>query len=187
MSEASRKQTPSQTVGPYFACGLTAQQYHYPLGQIADGAMAPETAAERIRITGRVFDGKGQIVPDALIEFWQADAAGRYGARAGFGRQGTGTDAEGRFVFDTIKPGAAVGAAPFVTLVVFMRGLLSHVYTRLYFSDGEAANAADPVLATVPAERRATLIAKRESTANGVAYRFDIHMQGENETVFFDL
>jgi protocatechuate 3,4-dioxygenase alpha subunit len=184
-----RKQTPSQTVGPYFAYGLASQQYHYPIGQVVDGAMAPETAKNRIRVTGRVFDGAGKIVPDALIEFWQADAEGRYGTPefAGFGRHGTGTDAEGRFVFDTIKPGAAEGAAPFITVVVLMRGLLSHVYTRLYFSDEAEANAADPVLATVPAERRETLIARREETANGVAYRLDIHMQGDKETVFFDL
>jgi protocatechuate 3,4-dioxygenase alpha subunit len=183
------KQTPSQTVGPYFAYGLAARQYHYPIGQVADGAMAPEEAKARIRITGRVFDGAGEIVPDALIEFWQADAEGRYGGPdfLGFGRQGTGTDARGRFVFDTIKPGAAAGSAPFITLVVFMRGLLSHVYTRLYFSDETSANAADPVLATVPAERRGTLIARLEETANGIAYRFDIRMQGKNETVFFDL
>lgn len=183
------KQTPSQTVGPYFAYGLTAQQYHYPNGQIADGTLAPEGAADRIRIVGRVFDGHGAIIPDALIEIWQADAEGRYGAEghAGFGRQGTGTDPEGRFVFDTIRPGAATGHAPFLTLVVFMRGLLTHVYTRLYFSDEAAANAADPTLATVPAERRRTLIAQRDEAAGGALYRFDIRMQGEDETVFFDL
>jgi protocatechuate 3,4-dioxygenase alpha subunit len=182
-------QTPSQTVGPYFAYGLAAQQYHYPLGQIADGAIAIESDKRRVRIVGRVIDGAGAPIPDALIEFWQADGEGRYGGPEfrGFGRQGTGTDAEGRFVFDTIKPGAAAGAAPFVTIVVLMRGLLSHVYTRLYFSDEEAANAADPVLSTVPAERRKTLIAARDTTANGSQYRFDIHMQGAEETVFFDL
>ena len=182
-------QTPSQTVGPYFAYGLTARQYHYPNGQIADGAIAAEADNRRIRILGRVFDGAGAAIPDALIEFWQADGEGRYGGPEfrGFGRQGTGTDAEGRYIFDTIKPGGASGAAPFVTIVVFMRGLLSHVYTRLYFSDEEAANAADPVLVSVPAARRQTLIAAREATANGIQYRFDIHMQGAAETVFFDL
>jgi protocatechuate 3,4-dioxygenase, alpha subunit len=182
-------QTPSQTVGPYFAYGLTAQQYRYPSGQVADGSIAVEGDEKRIRIVGRVFDGAGASVPDALIEFWQADGEGRYGAPEfrGFGRQGTGTDADGRFIFDTIKPGAASGAAPFVTIVVFMRGLLSHVYTRLYFSDEETANAADPVLATVPAERRKTMIAAHETTPSGICYRFDIHMQGADETVFFDL
>lgn len=183
------KQTPSQTVGPYFAYGLTAQQYHYPNGQIVDGTLAPEGATNRIRIVGRVLDGQGAVIPDALIEIWQADSVGRYGAEgfSGFGRQGTGTDPQGRFIFDTIKPGAATGHAPFLTLVVFMRGLLSHVYTRLYFSDEPAANAADPTLATVPPERRHTLVAKRDDAAPGALYRFDIHMQGEDETVFFDL
>jgi protocatechuate 3,4-dioxygenase alpha subunit len=182
-------QTPSQTVGPYFAYGLAAQQYHYPHGQIVDGEIVGEGAADRIRITGRVLDGRGEPIPDALIEFWQADSEGRYGAEGfgGFGRQGTGTDPNGRFVFDTTKPGATAGSAPFITIVVFMRGLLTHVYTRLYFADEEAANAADPVLATAPAERRRTLIASCEKTARGVQYRFDIHMQGEEETVFFDL
>jgi protocatechuate 3,4-dioxygenase, alpha subunit len=183
------KQTPSQTVGPYFAYGLASQQYHYDIGQVVDGAMAAEGDPNRIRIVGRVFDGHGARIPDALIEIWQADAAGRYGVEghAGFGRFGTGTDAEDRFIFDTIKPGATSGQAPFLTLVVLMRGLLAHVYTRLYFSDEPTANAADPVLATVPPERRHTLIAQREESATGVVYRFDIHMQGDNETVFFDL
>ena len=182
-------QTPSQTVGPYFAYGLAAQQYHYPNGQVADGAIAAEGDSRRIRILGRVIDGAGAPIPDALIEFWQADGEGRYGGREfrGFGRQGTGTDNEGRFIFDTIKPGSVSGAAPFITIVVFMRGLLTHVYTRLYFSDEEAANATDPVLASIPAERRRTLIAAREASANESRYRFDIHMQGADETVFFDL
>ena len=184
-----RKQTPSQTVGPYFAYGLTARQYHYPFAQIADGTLASEGAADRIRIVGRVLDGAGAPIPDAMIEIWQADSAGRYGAEgsSGFGRQGTGTDPQGRFVFDTIKPGAASGHAPFLTLVVFMRGLLSHVYTRLYFSDEPAANAADPTLVSVPPERRRTLVAKRDDAAPAALYRFDIRMQGEDETVFFDL
>jgi len=183
------KQTPSQTAGPYFAYALTAQQYHYPNSQIADGTLAGEDAAGRIRIVGRVLDGAGAPIPDAMVEIWQADSAGRYGAEGfcGFGRQGTGTDPQGRFVFDTIKPGAATGHAPFLTLVVFMRGLLTHVYTRLYFSDEPAANAADPTLATVPPARRPTLVAERDGAAPGVLYRFDIRMQGEDETVFFDL
>jgi protocatechuate 3,4-dioxygenase alpha subunit len=176
-------------VGPYFAYGLAARQYRYPHGQIVAGDIVGEDAPERIRVEGRVLDGRGEVIPDALIEFWQADARGRYGAEGfrGFGRQGTGTDPRGRFVFETIKPGAAEGGAPFITVVVFMRGLLSHVYTRLYFSDEEVANARDPVLATVPGERRRTLIATREATPSGVRYVFDIRMQGEDETVFFDL
>jgi len=191
-------QTPSQTVGPYFAYGLTPEQYGYPMTAIADGRLAGDgVEGERIRIEGRVFDGAGAVVPDAMIEIWQADARGRYahpadprGSNAsfrGFGRFGTGTDPDNRFVFDTVKPGApGDGQAPHVNVIVFMRGLLLHAYTRLYFDDEAAANAVDPVLATVPQERRHTLIAARRQTPDGVVYRFDIHMQGDAETVFFD-
>lgn len=189
------KQTPSQTVGPYFAYGLTARQYNYPLTSIADGRMAGEDVeGERIRVEGRVLDGDGATVPDAMIEIWQADAQGRFAHPAdprnsntgftGFGRFGTGTDPRHRFIFDTIKPGAAAeGEAPHLNVIVFMRGLLTHVYTRIYFADEAEANAADPVLSAVPEDRRNTLIAQRE----GNTYRLDIHMQGDNETVFFDV
>lgn len=178
-------QTPSQTVGPYFAYGLTARQYGYDNGQIADGTLA----ADHIRIHGQVLDGAGKPIPDAMVELWQADPSGRYGQPGfvGFGRQGTGTDPDNRFVFHTVKPGSVAGQAPHLTLIVFMRGLLSHVYTRLYFDDEAALNAADPVLALVPAERRHTLIARREEGRGGPVYRFDIAMQGADETVFFDL
>lgn len=189
------KQTPSQTVGPYFAYGLTARQYNYPQTSIAEGAMAgEEVEGERIRVEGRVLDGDGAPVPDAMIEIWQADSQGRYahpadtrGSNAGFtgfGRTGTGTDPKCRFIFETIKPGAASeGEAPHLNVIVFMRGLLTHVYTRIYFSDEGDANAKDPVLSAVPADRRSTLIAQRE----GNTYRLDVHMQGEHETVFFDV
>ena len=191
-------QTPSQTVGPYFAYGLTPQQYGYPLKEIASGRLADRgVEGERIRIEGRVFDGKGAPIPDAMIEIWQADARGRYahpadprGSNAdfrGFGRFATGTDPEFRFAFETVKPGATGdGQAPHVNVVVFMRGLLVHAFTRLYFSDEAVANASDPVLATVPEDRRRTLIAARHDGSTGVVYRFDIHMQGDDETVFFD-
>lgn len=197
----THKPTPSQTVGPFFAYALTAAQYGYPYSSLAGGAMrGPTTEGERIRIVGRVLDGAGAPVDDAMIELWQANARGRYNHPAdarkdnydpsftGFGRVGTGTDAEHRFVFDTVKPGTAGdGQAPHATLVVFMRGLQSHAYTRLYFSDEAEANAADPVLQSVPEARRCTLIAQRQDTADGPLYRFDIHMQGERETVFFDV
>jgi protocatechuate 3,4-dioxygenase alpha subunit len=193
-----RRQTPSQTVGPFFAYGLTPQQYGYPMASIASGALAEgEVDGERIRIEGRVFDGAGQPVSDAMIEIWQADAQGRYAHPAdprgsntgfkGFGRVGTGTDPQSRFVFDTVKPGRVdLQQAPHVNVIVFMRGMLLHAYTRLYFSDETAANAQDPVLLSVPPERRATLIAHRETGQGTPVYRFDIHMQGDNETVFFD-
>ena len=189
------RQTPSQTVGPYFAYGLSPEQYGYDFGSIAGGDMAPpEVEGQRIRVEGRVFDGAAVVVPDALIEIWQADAEGRYahpadprGSNAtfkGFGRFGTGTDRQSRFIFDTIKPGAVdVGEAPHLNVILTMRGMLLHAFTRIYFAD-EAANAMDKALNVVPAERRHTLIAQ---PVGGNVYRFDIHMQGEDETVFFDV
>jgi protocatechuate 3,4-dioxygenase alpha subunit len=195
----ARGQTPSQTVGPYFAYGLTPEQYGYPLKSIAGADLVSEDDdGERIRIEGRVFDGAGEIVPDAMIEIWQADAQGRYAHAGdprgsntqfkGFGRVGTGTDPHLRFFFRTLKPGAVDGEqAPHVNVIVFMRGLLTHVYTRIYFDDEADANARDRVLASVPEDRRETLIARREATPDGTVYRFDIRMQGERETVFFDV
>lgn len=191
------KQTPSQTVGPYFAYALTPQSY----GRVGIGSgvmVDPETQGERIRIEGRVFDGTGAPVIDAVIEVWQANAAGRYRHPAdtrehvaldphftGFGR--TGTDGQGAFGFDTVKPGApGDGQAPHVNVTVLARGMLSHAFTRVYFSDETGANAEDALLQSVPAERRDTLVAKRAQTPAGVVYRFDIHLQGDDETVFFD-
>lgn len=193
------KQTPSQTVGPFFAFGLTPEQYGYPLDDVAGAVMCgADIDGERIRIEGQVLDGEGAVVSDAMIELWQADAQGRYahpvdkrGSNAGFtgfGRCGTGTDADNRFVFETIKPGSiGEGHAPHINVIVFMRGLLVHGFTRIYFDDEEPANDADPVLAEVPEERRSTLIAVRQETETGTVYRFDIHMQGLQETVFFDV
>lgn len=187
-------QTPSQTVGPYFAYGLTAVQYGYADLQIASGHMADEALpGTHIRITGRVLDADGKSVPDAMIEFWQANSEGRIANAAnagnarfnGFGRQGTGTDPEHRFVFETVKPGRiSDDEAPFILVIVFMRGLLTHLYTRLYFEDEATANATDPVLSSVPEARRATLIAKKTGP---VDYSFDIRLQGLDETVFFDV
>ncbi|MEK9661727.1 MAG: protocatechuate 3,4-dioxygenase subunit alpha [Alphaproteobacteria bacterium] len=199
---AKRGQTPSQTVGPFFAYGLAPEQYHYPFRSIADGAMAnDDTDGTRIRVMGQVLDGAGDPVPDALIEIWQANAHGRYNHLAddrrdnlldpkfkGFGRFGTGTRADNAFVFDTVKPGSVDGAqAPHLNVCVMMRGLLLHAYTRIYFADEEAANAADPVLQAVPGDRRDTLIARRDEALPGTVYRFDIRMQGDRETVFFDV
>jgi len=193
------EQTPSQTVGPFFAYALTPEQYGYPFRSLAGGKLADDdTPGERIRITGRVLDGDGAPVPDAMIEIWQADAEGRYAHPAdprgsnlrftGFGRCGTGTDPENRFVFDTIKPGPiGDGQAPHVNVIVFMRGMLTHVFTRIYFADEAEANAKDPVLASVDDARRHTLIAARATMPAGTVYRLDLHMQGPDETVFFDV
>jgi protocatechuate 3,4-dioxygenase alpha subunit len=195
----SLKQTPSQTAGPYFAYALTPEQYGYPFPSIAGGTLVrTDTDGERIRVEGRVLDGEGEAINDALVEIWQADAQGRYAHPAdprssnasfkGFGRAGTGADPENRFVFETVKPGSVDGTqAPHINVIVLMRGLLLHAATRLYFSDERAANAKDPVLASITPNRRDTLIAEREQTSAGVVYRFDIRMQGPRETVFFEV
>jgi protocatechuate 3,4-dioxygenase alpha subunit len=190
--------TPSQTVGPYFAYGLTPNGKYAWNDAFSSNLVTPETSGDRIRVEGFVYDGNGAFVPDCMLEIWQADAQGRFAdpqdKRAlpnatfkGFGRCGTG--AKGEFAFDTIKPGSVPDPdgkpqAPHILMAIFARGMLLQNYTRIYFDD-EAANAADPVLALVPADRRGTLIAKRQ--AGGATYRFDIHLQGDDETVFFDV
>jgi len=196
--ESNFGQTPSQTVGPYFAYGLTATQYGYDFNQPFDAVVALDNATgERIRLEGRVIDGDGIPIFDALVEISQADGEGRYpqtvdeaqqlGFRA-FGRCGTGTDAHKRFVFHTVKPGAeATGEAPHINAIITMRGMLLHAFTRIYFSDEAEANANDTVLQSVPAQRRQTLIAQRSEQGGAVVYRFDIHMQGAHETAFFDV
>lgn len=186
--------TPSQTVGPYFAYALTPRDYGR-VEFVTGNLVTPSTTGERIRIEGRVRDGDGAPVPDAMIEIWQADAEGRYAHPAderrpnsdfvGFGRAAIGAD--GAFFFETIKPGPVPGPdgaaqAPHISVGVFARGVLKRLHTRLYF-DGEAANAADPVLALVPAERRATLVARKAGEGR---YTWDIVLQGEGETVFFE-
>ena len=198
------KQTPSQTVGPYFAYGLTPTQYCYNFKSLFTPVLTQAHAeGEHIRITGQVFDGAGAPVNDAIVEINQPDAQGQIISSvedaerkgfAGFGRCGTGTFAGNHFVFDTVKPGVlgelGEGQAPFIDVCVTMRGLLLHTFSRIYFSDEAAANAKDEVLNSVPADRRATLVAQREMTNAGPVYRFDIHMQDSGrgkETVFFDL
>jgi protocatechuate 3,4-dioxygenase alpha subunit len=195
------KQTPSQTVGPYFAYGLTPTQYGYDFKSLFTPVLTQAHAeGEHIRITGQVYDGAGSPVNDAIVEINQPDAQGQIirsvedaerKGFAGFGRCGTGTFAGSHFIFATVKPGIlSEDQAPFIDVCVTMRGLLVHTFSRIYFSDEAAANAKDEVLNSVPAERRATLVAKREMTNAGPVYRFDIHMQDSahgKETVFFDL
>jgi protocatechuate 3,4-dioxygenase alpha subunit len=184
--------TPGQTVGPFFALGLDRPEWSDLTRNNPDG--------ERITIEGRVLDGDGTPVPDAMLELWQANAAGRYNHDAdeqsdkkldpnflGYGR--VATDAQGRFRIATIKPGPVPGRgnalqAPHVSVAFFARGLLKQLYTRIYFSD-EPANAADPLLSAIEdAEVRGTLVAHKGE--NG-AYRFDIVLQGINETAFLDI
>jgi protocatechuate 3,4-dioxygenase alpha subunit len=201
--------TPSQTVGPYFAYGLaphsrcqwSPDQTVYDWKEtVGANLVTPDASGERIRIEGRVTDGDGLPINDAMIEIWQADAQGRYASPRdprtrpntqfmGFGR--SATDQDGAYSFDTIKPGAVPGPndktqAPHIVVCVYSRGMLRQIYTRLYFSD-EAANAADPILAFVPQDRRGTLIAHKENRKGQSVYRFDIRVQGANETVFFDI
>jgi protocatechuate 3,4-dioxygenase alpha subunit len=189
--------TPSQTVGPFFAYALTPTG-RYAIGDLAGhDLVTDDVAGARIRIEGRLLDGDGAPVSDAMVEIWQADGEGRYpghdpalsNARfKGFGR--CETDAKGRFAFRTVKPAGVPGLnaarqAPHINVGVFARGVLRRLFTRLYFDD-ESANADDPILALVPAERRATLVATRETGSGEPVYRLDIRLQGEDETVFFE-
>ncbi|WP_026416647.1 protocatechuate 3,4-dioxygenase subunit alpha [Actinomadura oligospora] len=176
--------TPSQTVGPFFG---------YALPYAEGPEVVPGWHPDAITVRGRVLDGAGDPVPDALIEIWQADAEGRTpsglgGLRreshdfSGFGR--CGTDPAGRYWFRTVKPGANGQDAPHIAVLVFARGLLKPVRTRLYFPQDADAHANDPLLAAVPAGRRPTLVAEAEDART---YRFDIQLQGERETVFLDI
>jgi protocatechuate 3,4-dioxygenase, alpha subunit len=197
MAEMTEKliATPSQTVGPFFHIGLDRPDW-------AD-LTAGNPQGERVVIAGRVTDGDGVPVPDACLELWQANAAGRYAhpddTRAdkpldpnfrGFGR--VSTDAEGNFRMRTIRPGPVPGRgnalqAPHIAVALFARGLLKQLYTRIYF-EGDPLNETDPVLLRIgDATRRQTLIAQRPDGPEPAAWRFDIVMQGDNETVFFDV
>lgn len=168
------KQTPSQTVGPYFAYGLTPGQYLYDFKSLAQHDLV-SSDEEHIVIRGRVFDGEGNVIPDAMLEIWDNQ-------NNLFGRFGTGTEKDKSFVFKTKKPQSIGGNAAFLSVILFMRGQLIHSYTRIYFSD-EVKNATDEVLSQIDNSRRETLIAQKKDNY----YLFDIHMQGESETVFFDI
>lgn len=192
------QQTPSQTVGPFFAYGLIPQQYNYDMASLFTNVVVqPYAAGTHITLVGHVYDGDGKPISDAMIELVQADASGRYVSTrtemaergfTGFARVGTGTDPQLRFVVETIKPGRVdAESAPHIDVIVFMRGLLMHAYTRIYFEEEVEANAHDPILQQVPANRRPTLLAHLDKSSTRPVYRFDIHMQGTDETVFFDV
>jgi protocatechuate 3,4-dioxygenase alpha subunit len=185
--------TPSQTIGPFFHFSLTTDE---TLGQMA----GPGAKGERVRLVCRVTDGDGVPVDDAMIELWQADANGKYdhpedtretGADPGFRGFGRlATNARGTCVFETVRPGRVpdeTGAlqAPHINVTLYARGLLHRLSTRIYF-EGDAANADDPVLSLVPAERRGTLLARSEPERPGT-WNFEIRLCAENETVFFDI
>jgi protocatechuate 3,4-dioxygenase, alpha subunit len=200
-------ETPSQTAGPYVHIGLIPNQAGFDIFENNFGGdiAGPGVAGERIVIEGRIFDGSGHPAKDVLVETWQANAAGRYNHPAdrqdksldqafrGWAR--TGTDFEtGLYRIRTIKPGAVAGRrgrktmAPHVSFWIVARGINVGLATRMYFGDEKAANAEDPVLKIIEQpERRQTLIAARSARDGGTVYTFDIFLQGERETVFFDV
>ncbi len=211
-------QTPNQTVGPFFHYGLPWKGGADLVGQSEIGArpeLFPEdhyvlnhpaargaVRGEVITLEGVVYDAEGKPIPDAMIEIWQANAAGRYASPddprseipldegfIGFGR--ASTSEEGLYRFKTVLPGSTPGPgntlqAPHIAVGVFGRGLIKRLATRVYF-EGQDLNDADPILQLVPAQRRDTLIARKVETEQGEAWRFNIVLQGERETVFFDL
>jgi protocatechuate 3,4-dioxygenase alpha subunit len=189
MTDPTLLPAPSQTSGPFLSIGL--------LREHIGSSVVPDDDPRAIRIRGRLLDGNGDAVPDGMIETWQANAAGRYAhpedtrsdipleeGFLGFGRSGTVDD--GWFEFVTVKPGRVPAPdgelqAPHLVVVVFARGLLKQLVTRLYFPDEPEANASDPVLSELDESERATLIAQAEESG----LRFDIHLQGDAETTFF--
>jgi protocatechuate 3,4-dioxygenase, alpha subunit len=201
------KETASQTAGPFLHIGMYPSAAGLQLRtQEKPNVMAAASAAgEHIRIEGRIYDGAGAPVRDAQVEIWQANAHGRYDHPAdnqdkpldsglrGWGRAVCDLES-GLFWFETVKPGRVPGRhgqkmmAPHVNVWIVARGINIGLNTRMYFEDEEQANAEDPVLALIePPERRRTLMAVREERAGEVVYRFEIHLQGDDETVFFDV
>jgi protocatechuate 3,4-dioxygenase alpha subunit len=195
--------TPSQTVGPFYAYGLTPKgRAHWdPDGTyswketVGDNLVTPDASGQKIEIVGVIRDGDGEPIPDAMLEIWQADSQGRYAhprdprspnaSFKGFGR--SACNRGGEFGFSTVKPGSVPGPdgkpqAPHLVVCIFSRGMLRQIYTRMYFPDEN--NDGDPILMLVPAERRHTLIARKEKDG---LYRFDIRVQGGDETVFFEV
>jgi protocatechuate 3,4-dioxygenase alpha subunit len=200
------KESPSQTAGPYIHIGATPNWveitgvWDEDLGLVLVG---PETKGERILVKGRIFDGSGHPIKDALVEIWQADADGLYNSPeekrgkadphfVGWGRQPT-DGVTGEYRFETIKPGRVPYKdgrlmAPHITVWIVARGINIGLHTRLYFGDEAAANAECPVLARIEHKvRLATLIAARGEENGMPTYTFDIHLQGDKETVFFDI
>jgi protocatechuate 3,4-dioxygenase, alpha subunit len=178
--------TPSQTVGPFFAFGLPFD---------GGGDVVPPGTPGAISLHGTVRDGAGAPVPDALLEFWQAGPDGALPARGGSmardGRTFTGfarvpTDRAGDYAVTTLRPAAVGENAPHLAVTVFARGLLHHLFTRVYFPNHAEANAADPLLSGLPPERAATLLAVPDGWFGGPGYRFDVRLQGPGETVFLD-
>ncbi|MBD7977355.1 protocatechuate 3,4-dioxygenase subunit alpha [Serpens gallinarum] len=195
------RETTSQTAGPYVHIGLALAAAGNPTREqeIWNQMAKPEAPGEHITVIGRVFDGNGHLVRDSFLEVWQANHEGVYDEEYsldkpfnGFGRTATTFDAGSEWTIETVKPGVVKAAdgrpqAPHINVALFARGINIQLATRIYFDDEADANAADPVLNLIEQpERRQTLIATREERDGKVVYRFDIRIQGENETVFFD-
>lgn len=196
------KQTASNTIGPFFHHIMTPEDHNF-VGITGNRMAGKSIKGERIKVEGRILDGDGKPLRAAMLEIWQANAAGRYNAPqdarndvkldkkfTGFGRVSAGN--RGKFEFETIKPGAVPSSgnapqAPHINLTLFAAAIHSHLYTRLYFSDEADANDIDPVLSSVGEKRCVTLIAKRKNTKDGPVYRFDVKLGGDGETVFFDV
>ncbi|HRK23834.1 MAG TPA: protocatechuate 3,4-dioxygenase subunit alpha [Beijerinckiaceae bacterium] len=190
------KETPSQTAGPYLHIGMLPAQAGLKLRsqERLNVLTSAGVEGERIRIEGSVYDGAGVPVRDAQIEIWQADSKGRYNAPGFLGWGRAGADfSTGTYFFETIRPGATPWPdgrmqAPHLSLLVFARGINLHLHTRLYFDDEGDANTADPLLNAIElAPLRQTLVARREMRGQQIVFRFDIHLQGEKETVFLDM
>ena len=200
------KETASQTAGPYVHIGLAPKEAGFDIFEknFSNVLAGPHTKGERIRIEGRVIDGSGTPLRDVLIEIWQANAAGKYRHPAdlqdkdidpdfrGWGR-GCSNFESGLYTFETVKPGIVGGRdgrpmAPHINFWIVARGINLGLNTRMYFSDEAQVNAKDPVLNLIEWEvRRKTLIAERTERDGEVVYSFDIRIQGEDETVFFDI
>jgi protocatechuate 3,4-dioxygenase alpha subunit len=188
------KETPSQTAGPYVHIGTVPAAAGLKVRTQEKLHVTGLKGGEAIVIEGVVRDGAGEPVRDAMLEIWQADAGGQFDANGHAGWARAVTDFKsGLYRFETIKPGRVAwrdgrAQAPHVTVYIFARGINIQLHTRLYFEDEAEANAADPILKQVPGEAmRNTLIARREAKAKTPTYRFDIVLQGEGETVFFDI
>lgn len=193
------RETASQTAGPYVHIGLALEIAGLPPREeeVWNHLASDATEGEKIELVGRIIDGNGDTVRDALLEAWQADASGLYqrqfdlrNAFNSFGRTAASAENDGEWRFSTVKPGRVALSdgrtmAPHVNLTIFARGINLHLHTRLYFEDED--NGACPVFNAIESpRRRQTLLARREERDGRVCYRFDIRLQGENETVFFD-
>ncbi|WP_019672840.1 protocatechuate 3,4-dioxygenase subunit alpha [Psychrobacter lutiphocae] len=192
------RETASQTAGPYVHIGLALEVAGFASrdDEIWENLAKEGAEGQHIELIGAVYDGNGDLVRDALIEIWQADSQGEYIAEfdnkkpfSGFGRSACATD--GHYHFYTIKPGRVdfdhQKMAPHINVAVFARGINIHLQTRAYFDDEQEANSECPILSRIISpERQNTLIAVKEDTEEKPRYRFDIYLQGNNETVFFD-